>query len=1189
MLLILPLILLCSSTHAYRVQFVAPVPLNWINCYTTDCVSWQACPTTVAALVCVRFTAVAPSFYLSANNTLIGYNADPNTFYDLITMVQQSTYSFSQAQTDTPPTKQCNGPSTILSGQCLTPADSCLDPLCPTTSFFETGSLDSLTLDTQCVASYKGYGSVYGTPCEPFAPQLSPYFTKNVPNTPGFTDYGVNRQSPKLGCYYEKWAKYRPKPYTATIDSLAGCDIVFFFVNTLSDRSGNMGVFEREEGDWNTIAAIKTKFPTTQVFLTFGGWTSDNKIMSAAMSNSTILNDINTLSSRLGVSVDFDIEFPGSSNGNAAVFPYDEALITSFMTDICNFQHSAGRQCAWGGLSVGSHWHPTLINKLSTIAGVDYFPIFGYDLHGSWAPIPRQQSALVNYSPDPTVSGGGPLNTYSLITSVDNFLTIVPASKLILGLPMYARGYLVDSSNSVLGSFPLTGPMLGPGETGSDLIVTTTTYGEVPATYNPVTDTIRRDPDQPGFYIMERPLPSAQKGLIYFMNTTTFAHIHTVLKAKGVFQYYLYASSMDQNVPSTSLKYSKIIKTNRQRRAVNPSTVFYNYPTSAVNVPTNCPNIVLWAEGLVATTSIYQGCQRENAASSLCWYRQSSFLCVPSTEVTLITKTTKSCKGINTNTLLPTSSASSVMCLDLTLYTTEVSLCGNINAPTPTTKVQLSLPSPDSLTWGYASTPIYSGYLTHTEVISKPPFCTSFTSLPSCAELICGSNSLCYTKLTEFGKLNMCTALGDAISVYNSVITDIVESQATLDALYTEMLDVAMTKFGTVAQTRKKRFVEFIALGVASVALVEATVAIGLAVANANDIRELRGDVKNLRDESAANFKAIEEKHNAFVKTTADGFAAQNEVNKGFNSNIDTLQNSLKDMAIVTSQKFKELDQAIQSLVSSINSLQLKLDTEIQLSANSDSALARVLTALSLGHRTNRNLDRHISQVRTCLASIQQNSLAGCVNQGSNSIPLGIRVFNETGDLKIVFFYATRQRLGYLQFKATSAFCTNGTLVTAAPGCIFTANGTQIEHSKIGPLTPCGSSFVSLPIATCPTGSVDIEGVKPSLTPNFEVPQLELKPPKLEVNLTNVNLSDYIRPITPVDLSKIEDLQARFDKLNLTLTELSHISSSGSGLPTWAIIFIVCVAVVIVLVFIVTIYMNTRQSTRLDSFLSKIR
>jgi chitinase len=217
-------------------------------------------------------------------------------------------------------------------------------------------------------------------------------------------------------------------------------------------------------GNFNQLAQLKEKNPHMKVSIAVGGWTLSthfSTVCSTAAGRETFATSlVNFLKTyRMFDGVDFDWEYPGGGGLDSnAVSPNDGANYAALLKLVREKFDALGTQLGRRyGISVAS---PAGYDKIATfnLQGltpyVDHFNLMAYDFHGTWETTTGHQAAFT-----------GDRNGYDVKTAVDLYLKSgVPAAKIVLGAPLYTRGwsgvadggdggYLEKSSGAAPGTF----------------------------------------------------------------------------------------------------------------------------------------------------------------------------------------------------------------------------------------------------------------------------------------------------------------------------------------------------------------------------------------------------------------------------------------------------------------------------------------------------------------------------------------------------------------------------------------------------------------------------------------------------------------------------------------------------------------------------------------------------------------
>lgn len=208
-------------------------------------------------------------------------------------------------------------------------------------------------------------------------------------------------------------------------------------------------------GNFNQLRKLKLQFPGLQVLISLGGWTLSTNFSAAAMTDSSRKTLVASAIQMFiqgkfapGIQVpgifdgiDIDWEYPASNGNNQPYSPQDTANYTALLAE---FRSQLDAQGAADGrhylLSIAAPAGPDkYVNlELSKIhASVDHINLMTYDFHGAWETTTNFSAPLYSNPADPTIA-----LKYWADEAVEAYLAAgVPADKLVLGIPLYGRGW----------------------------------------------------------------------------------------------------------------------------------------------------------------------------------------------------------------------------------------------------------------------------------------------------------------------------------------------------------------------------------------------------------------------------------------------------------------------------------------------------------------------------------------------------------------------------------------------------------------------------------------------------------------------------------------------------------------------------------------------------------------------------
>jgi len=215
------------------------------------------------------------------------------------------------------------------------------------------------------------------------------------------------------------------------------------------------------KGNFNQLRKLKNMNPHLRVLISLGGWTQSFRFSDAALPENReafvascidmfIRGNVAPGVSAAGVfdGIDIDWEYPGSCGETCSTRPADD--VTNFTALLAEFRHQLDdletEMTAPDGtrpeylLTIAApagaaHYGPMQLRQIH--AALDWINIMAYDFHGSWeAPRQANHHAPLYKSPCDDASadwGAKAIDAYTLAG--------VPASKLLLGVPFYGRGW----------------------------------------------------------------------------------------------------------------------------------------------------------------------------------------------------------------------------------------------------------------------------------------------------------------------------------------------------------------------------------------------------------------------------------------------------------------------------------------------------------------------------------------------------------------------------------------------------------------------------------------------------------------------------------------------------------------------------------------------------------------------------
>ncbi|MEN3304578.1 MAG: chitinase [Micromonosporaceae bacterium] len=235
------------------------------------------------------------------------------------------------------------------------------------------------------------------------------------------------------------------------------------------------------KGNFNQLKELKAKYPNLKIQVSLGGWTYSKFFSDVAASDASrkkfvsscidmyIKGNLPVLDGSpaggqgvaAGIFSGFDIdwEFPASANGHPGNHygPQDTANYTLLLAEFRNELNALG---AGYTLTAALPSGPSDINNIevaSVSQYLDFGDVMSYDMHGAWETTgpTNFQAPLYDSSSSPAAGSGLTVND-----AINHYLMSgFPSDKLIMGVPLYGRGWTGVPDNGAHGLYQTaTGP-----------------------------------------------------------------------------------------------------------------------------------------------------------------------------------------------------------------------------------------------------------------------------------------------------------------------------------------------------------------------------------------------------------------------------------------------------------------------------------------------------------------------------------------------------------------------------------------------------------------------------------------------------------------------------------------------------------------------------------------------------------
>nr|WP_298727432.1 glycosyl hydrolase family 18 protein [uncultured Steroidobacter sp.] len=246
------------------------------------------------------------------------------------------------------------------------------------------------------------------------------------------------------------------------------------------------------KGNFNQLKKLKARHPQIKLFISLGGWTWSKNFSRFSMTaaqrqtmasscidlylkgNLPVADGAGGVGAAAGVfdGIDIDWEYPGGGGQPYnTVSPQDKTnftlLLAEFRRQLNALTAQTGRQyyltiAAGAGADKIDNTEPGAYAQ-----HLDWINLMTYDYHGGWeaqGPTNFQSNLYM----DPHNPATGVVKTYATETTINKLLAAgVPASKLVVGIPYYGRGWTGVANGGTNGLYqPASGPARGTYEQG---------------------------------------------------------------------------------------------------------------------------------------------------------------------------------------------------------------------------------------------------------------------------------------------------------------------------------------------------------------------------------------------------------------------------------------------------------------------------------------------------------------------------------------------------------------------------------------------------------------------------------------------------------------------------------------------------------------------------------------------------
>ncbi|WP_255298456.1 glycosyl hydrolase family 18 protein [Brevibacillus dissolubilis] len=263
----------------------------------------------------------------------------------------------------------------------------------------------------------------------------------------------------KIVGYYPAWATYGRNYNIVDIDASKLTHINYAFANiangeivvgdTYADTDkafpGDCWDTGCKRGNFNQLTKLKQQYPHIKTLISVGGWTWSAGFSDAALTDASREKFANSAVNFVRTwgfdGVDLDWEYPvggGLQNGRPEDKQNFTLLLAKIRTKLDAASATDGKKYLLT-IASGASANYVANTELGKVKDyVDWINIMTYDFHGGWDTISGHNSPLYFDPADPSTNA----STFNVQAGVQGHLNAgVPASKLVMGMPFYGRGW----------------------------------------------------------------------------------------------------------------------------------------------------------------------------------------------------------------------------------------------------------------------------------------------------------------------------------------------------------------------------------------------------------------------------------------------------------------------------------------------------------------------------------------------------------------------------------------------------------------------------------------------------------------------------------------------------------------------------------------------------------------------------
>ncbi|MFC5100740.1 glycoside hydrolase family 18 protein [Kibdelosporangium philippinense] len=277
---------------------------------------------------------------------------------------------------------------------------------------------------------------------------------------------------PIIGAYYAGWNSQSYPVSQIPVDRITH---LFYAFSTI--ENGKCVVGSGAPADFAALAELKKKHPHLKSMISIGGWGAggfSDATLTPASRAAFVKSCVDMFFGQYRGSfdgVDIDWEFPVYGGPTEITDRPEDKRNMTLLTKEFRRQLGPGKLVTGalptGRLQTDGPYDPAASFELSELAKVmDFINVMTYDMGTGFSSVSTFNAPMREVSDDPLAQ---PMRRWNNVTSAVEYYKRhgVPGTKMVLGVPFYGRGFIVDQPGSQNGLYQRYGSAFWPGGWGT--------------------------------------------------------------------------------------------------------------------------------------------------------------------------------------------------------------------------------------------------------------------------------------------------------------------------------------------------------------------------------------------------------------------------------------------------------------------------------------------------------------------------------------------------------------------------------------------------------------------------------------------------------------------------------------------------------------------------------------------------